>query len=388
MQSVLSTEFGGMSEVLAELSARTGEPRWLALARRFHHHAVLDPLVAGRDELAYLHANTQIPKVIGLARRAELESDASLRSGARYFWQAVTGRRSYVIGGNSDREYFQEPDSISRYITEQTCESCNTYNMLKLTRRLFAAEPRAAYFDYYERAHLNHILAQHRPADGMFAYMVPLMSGAAREWSEPFDSFWCCVGTGMESHAKHGDSVFWQDSERCTSTFSYRRSLDWSERGARVALDTAYPFDERVALRIEAIQGREPFAIAMRLPAWCEAPSARLTARTFRRRGYRTATCGFRRRWKTGDTLSSSCRRVCVWSRRQTIPQLSRCCADRSCSLRTSARPARSSTAPSPHGRGRPARDDRTRGPVCCPVRQPWLGPTRRSRVCPVLQPL
>jgi uncharacterized protein len=303
MQSVLSTEFGGISEALAELCARTGEPRWLALARRFHHRAVLDPLVAGRDELAYLHANTQIPKVIGLARRAELESDPSLRSGARYFWQAVTGRRSYVIGGNSDREYFQEPGSISRYITEQTCESCNTYNMLKLTRRLFAAEPRAAYFDYYERAHLNHILAQHRPADGMFAYMVPLMSGAAREWSEPFDSFWCCVGTGMESHAKHGDSVFWQDSETLSVNLFIPASLDWAERGARVALDTAYPFGERVALRIEAIQGREPFTVAMRLPAWCEAPSARLNGRDIPAVRDAGGYLRLRRRWKAGDVV-------------------------------------------------------------------------------------
>ena len=213
MQVVLGTEFGGMNEVLAELHARTSDPRWLALARRFHHHAVLDPLMAERDELSYLHSNTQIPKVIGLARLSEIDGDAAELRGARFFWRAVTDGRSYVIGGNSDRENFQEPNSISRYITEQTCESCNTYNMLKLTRHLYAAEPDAAYFDYYERAHLNHILAQQRRTDGMFAYMVPLMSGTAREWSEPFDSFWCCVGTGMESHAKHGDSIYWSDSQ-------------------------------------------------------------------------------------------------------------------------------------------------------------------------------
>ena len=109
MQAVLGTEFGGMSEVLAELSARTGEARWLKLAERFHHHAVLDPLMAGRDELAFLHANTQIPKLIGLARHADLTDDAGEMAGARFFWQAVTGGRSYVIGGNSDRENFQEP---------------------------------------------------------------------------------------------------------------------------------------------------------------------------------------------------------------------------------------------------------------------------------------
>ncbi len=303
MQSVLSTEFGGMSESLAELSARTSDARWLALARRFHHRAVLDPLVAGRDELAYLHANTQIPKVIGLARRAELESDASLGDGARFFWHAVTARRSYVIGGNSDRECFQEPDSISRYVTEQTCESCNTYNMLKLTRRLYASEPRAAYFDYYERAHLNHILAQHRPADGMFAYMVPLMSGAAREWSEPFESFWCCVGTGMESHAKHGDSIFWQDPGTLYVNLYIPASLDWTERGARVALDTEYPFDGRVTLRIDAIDPGDAFSVAMRLPGWCEAPEARLNGKSIAVARDPDGYLRVRRRWKAGDTI-------------------------------------------------------------------------------------
>jgi DUF1680 family protein len=233
MQVVLGTEFGGMNEVLAELHARTSDPRWLVLARHFHHHAVLDPLMAERDDLSYLHSNTQIPKVIGLARLSEIDGDAAELRGARFFWRAVTAGRSYVIGGNSDRENFQEASSISRYITEQTCESCNTYNMLKLTRHLYAAEPDAAYFDYYERAHLNHILAQQRRTDGMYAYMVPLMSGTAREWSEPFDSFWCCVGTGMESHAKHGDSIYWCDAQGLFVNLYIPSELDWADRKAR-----------------------------------------------------------------------------------------------------------------------------------------------------------
>ena len=304
MQAVLGTEFGGMSEVLAELYSRTGEPRWLALAKRFHHHAVLDPLIAGRDELAFLHANTQIPKVNGLARLHELDGDPAKLRGASFFWRAVTEGRSYVIGGNSDRENFQEPGSISRYITEQTCESCNTYNMLKLTRRLYAAEPNAAYFDYYERAHLNHIMAHQRPTDGMFAYMVPLMSGTAREFSEPFDSFWCCVGTGMESHSKHGDSIFWQDPETLYVNLFIPSELRWDERDAEIALDTAQPYGERVALTIASIGTREPFTIAIRLPAWCQQPSAQVNGRAVAAhrdgRGYFTV----RRRWKSGDVIA------------------------------------------------------------------------------------
>ncbi len=303
MQTVLGTEFGGMSEVLAELSVRSRDPRWLRLAERFHDHVVLDPLIAGRDELAYLHANTQIPKLIGLARHAALTGNAAELEGARFFWRAVTQGRSYVIGGNSDRECFQEPGSISRYITEQTCESCNTYNMLKLTRSLYAAGPRAGYFDYYERAHLNHVLAQHRPDDGMFAYMVPLMSGAAREWSRPFDSFWCCVGTGMESHAKHGDSIFWQDPGTLYVNLYIPAVLEWEERDARVVLETGYPFEDRVVLRIERNGTRKPFDLALRLPAWCESPAARLNGRAVPAARGADGYFRIRRRWRRGDIV-------------------------------------------------------------------------------------
>ncbi len=303
MQSVLGTEFGGMSESLAELGARTGDGRWLALAERFHHRAVLDPLIAGRDELAFLHANTQIPKLIGLALHAELTDDARELAGARFFWRAVTGDRSYVIGGNSDRENFQERGSLSRYITEQTCESCNTYNMLKLTRRLYATEPRAAYFDYYERAHLNHMLAHQRPRDGAFAYMVPLMSGAAREWSQPFDSFWCCVGTGMETHAKHGDSIYWEGDGTLYVNLYVPSTLDWEERGLRLALDTAYPFGEQVALRIASARDAGPLEFALRRPAWCAAPTLRVNGEPADPRGGEDGYLRLRRAWREGDCI-------------------------------------------------------------------------------------
>lgn len=303
MQSVLGTEFGGMSEVLAELSVRTGDGRWLRLAERFHHHEVLGPLIAGRDELAFLHANTQIPKLIGLARHAELTDNARELGGARFFWHAVTDDRTYVIGGNSDRENFQEPGSLSRYITEQTCESCNTYNMLKLTRKLYAAEPHAAYFDYYERAHLNHMLAHQRPRDGAFAYMVPLMSGTAREWSLPFDSFWCCVGTGMETHAKHGDSIFWEGDGTLFVNLFIPATLDWHARGLRLALETDYPFGERVTLRFAAASQAEPLDVALRLPSWCVAPAARVNGEPTEVRGGADGYFRLRRPWQSGDSI-------------------------------------------------------------------------------------
>lgn len=303
MQAVLSTEFGGMPDVLAELSARANEPRWLALAQRFHHRAVLDPLIEGRDALSHLHANTQIPKFIGLDRIGEATGDQSQRNGARNFWRAVTNGRTYVIGGNSDREYFQEPNSISRYITEQTCESCNTYNMLKLTRRLYAREPNAAYFDYFERAHLNHIMAHQRPTDGMFAYMVPLMSGAARGFSQPFGNFWCCVGTGMESHAKHGESIFWQRAGALYVNLYIASELTWAERNAEIALETAYPFQEEATLRIKSLARPQRFEIALRAPAWCAAPALELNGAPLAAAPDGEGYLRVERVWRAGDAL-------------------------------------------------------------------------------------
>jgi len=233
----------------------------------------------------------------------------------------VTECRSYVIGGNSDRENFQEPGSISRYITEQTCESCNTYNMLKLTRRLYELEPAGAYFDYYERAQLNHIMAHQRPDDGMFAYMVPLMSGAAREFSEPFESFWCCVGTGMESHSKHGDSMYWQDAGNLYVNLFVPSRLDWRERGARIALETRYPYGELITLNIEAIGRPQQFAIALRVPAWCEDPSLRVYGRDMQAATDEAGTSRFDGAGKPAIASSFACHCACAWSRRRTMPR-------------------------------------------------------------------
>ncbi|MCG6630709.1 glycoside hydrolase family 127 protein, partial [Acinetobacter baumannii] len=157
LQKVLSCEFGGLNESFVELHVRTNDAQWLALAQRLHHHAVLDPLVAQRDELVHQHSNTNIPKLIGLAREYEVTGDAASGAAARFFWHTVTDHHTYVIGGNGDREYFQQPDSISKCLTEQTCEHCASYNMLKLTRHVYQWGPQAELFDYYERTLLNHV---------------------------------------------------------------------------------------------------------------------------------------------------------------------------------------------------------------------------------------
>jgi DUF1680 family protein len=306
MQQMLHTEYGGLNESFADLSAQTGDKRWLAISERIHDRSVLDPLEAGQDDLPNLHANTQIPKIIGMARIHELSGDAAPGNGASFFWSAVTQHHSYVIGGNADREYFTAPDTIAEHITEQTCEHCNTYNMLKLTRHLYSWSPDASYFDYYERAHLNHVMAAQNPATSGFTYMTPLMAGARRGYSSPqHDAFWCCVGTGMESHSKHGDSIFWEGDGTLLVNLYIPAEATWVTRKAKLKLETKYPMQPGSQLTLTGLERPGKFAIAMRVPGWAKGGSAAVTVNG---KAFQPATSkGYaivHRHWKQGDVVA------------------------------------------------------------------------------------
>ncbi len=301
IQRILSAEHGGLNETYAETYALTGDPRWLRMAERIRHKAVLDPLAAEQDRLAGLHANTQIPKVIGLARLYELTGEARQATAARFFHDRVTHRHSYVIGGNSDREHFGPPNQLSKRITEATCEACNSYNMMKLTRHLYGWEGDARWFDYYERVQLNHIMAHQRPDTGRFVYFMPLASGARRTFSSPEDSFWCCVGSGMESHAKHADSIFWHDPSTLYVNLFIPAALDMGDDALALDLDTAMPDRGDVTLRVRRAP-RRASGIGVRLPGWAADPVLTLNGAIVpivRERGYAIV----RRRWQAGDTL-------------------------------------------------------------------------------------
>ncbi|WP_267395969.1 MULTISPECIES: glycoside hydrolase family 127 protein [unclassified Sphingomonas] len=305
MEKLLSCEYGGLNESFAELYARTGDRKWLAVAERVYDHRVLDPLVAGQDKLANFHANTQVPKLIGLARIHELNGRPEPANAARFFWTTVTQHHSYVIGGNADREYFSEPDTIATHITEQTCEHCNSYNMLKLTQHLYSWKPEGALFDYYERTHLNHVMAAQNPKNAGFTYMTPLMTGADRGYSTPDDdAFWCCVGTGMESHAKHGEAIFWEGDGTLLVNLYIPAEAQWKARGADLTLDTRYPFEPESRLTLTGLSKPGRFAIALRVPGW----AGGLAVVTVNGQAVTPAMEGgyaiVERRWKKGDSVA------------------------------------------------------------------------------------
>lgn len=273
IQEVLRTEHGGLTESYAELYRRTRNRRWRRLAERLRHRAIVDPLLAGRDELAGKHANTQIPKIVGEAQLNELTGDPGNARTAQFFWTTVTRDHSYVIGGNSDHEHFGPPRKLSQRLDQQTCEACNSYNMLRLTRHLYGWNGDAAYFDFYERAHLNHIMSQQDPATGMFTYFTALAPGMGRVHSSPTEDFWCCVGSGMESHAKHGESIYWKRGGAVAINLYYASTLRAPE--AHLDIDTAFPLGDEVRIAIT----KPPRKLALRVPGWCAAPLCRVNGR-------------------------------------------------------------------------------------------------------------
>ena len=267
MQKSLDTEHGGMNEVLANLYAVTGNPNYLPLAEAFNHQKVFGPLARGEDKLDRLHANTQIPKIIGAAREYELTGDPQFLTVAHTFWDAVALHRSYVIGGDSDHEHFFPVTDFAKHLSTDTAETCNTYNMLKLTRQLFALEPSAAKMDFYERGLYNHILASQDPETGMFVYLMSLKPGHFKTYSTPENSFWCCVGTGMENHSKYGDTIYFHDADSLYVNLFIASELSWPEKGLVVRQETNFPESDSTILKIKA-EKPVNFALKIRHPAW------------------------------------------------------------------------------------------------------------------------
>lgn len=318
MQSVLRIEFGGMNEVFANLWFVTEDPHHLELAARFDHDALFDPLAERRNTLAGRHANTEIAKVVGAAVQWEATGKERYRTIASYFWDQVVHHHSYVIGGNSNAEFFGPPDQVVSQLHENTCENCNSYNMLKLSRQLFLREPdRAEYMDYYEWVVLNQMLGEQDPdsAHGNVTYYTGLSSAASRKgkeglvsdpgsYSSDYGNFSCDHGSAMETQVKFADSVYFTRGETVLVNLFVPSELDWREQGVRLRLETDYPYDERVRIVVE--EGGD-FEVRIRIPSWTDRAGGPPTLRV-NGRGAGTAAkpgtyAGVRRDWRAGDVL-------------------------------------------------------------------------------------
>jgi len=268
MARVLEREYGGMNEVLYNLSVVTGKDEWADLAHRFDHERIFTPLAAGRDELKGVHANTTIPKVIGAARRYELTGETRYHDVASYFWREVTTRRAYATGGTSNGEDWDtDPGKLSGALSGYTQEDCTTYNMLKLTRHVFGwtADPRVA--DYYERALFNGIIGSQHPADGDKMYYVSLATGLWKLFGTPYHDYWCCTGTMSEAHAKLSDSIYFHDADGVFVNLFAPSTLNWKERGVRLVQETTFPESSSMTFTVHTGKPAS-FALRIRVPYW------------------------------------------------------------------------------------------------------------------------
>jgi uncharacterized protein len=305
MQHVLQTEFGGMAEVLANFSAATNNPRYLIVSKRFDHHVVMDPAAHGQDTLTGLHANTQVPKFIGAAREYELTGDPYYRDAALFFWREVVEHRSYVTGGNSVGERFKTPpDVLASVLTDQTQETCNTYNMLKLTNHLFSWSGEPKYADYYERAFLNHILATPNPAEGSPLYYLGMQPGQWKVHFIPHQGFFCCCGTGLENFAKLGEGFYFHDANSVWVNQFFASELNWKQKGVVIRQETRFPDEAGTRL---VIQTKSPsaFGLNVRIPYWADNASVAINGKPFASKQKLTPSsyAKIERTWKNGDVV-------------------------------------------------------------------------------------
>lgn len=270
LQRMLDSEHGGLNETFADAAAISGDERFMQLAKRFSHKKVLDPLLRGEDRLTGMHANTQIPKVIGYKRIADIEGNDQWDKAAQFFWRTVVDNRSITIGGNSVREHFHPADDFSSMLTsEQGPETCNTYNMLRLTKMLYETSADTHYMDYYERALYNHILSTVNPIQGGFVYFTPMRSGHYRVYSQPQTSFWCCVGSGMENHARYGEMIYSHGgADNLYVNLFIPSELTWGK--TLVTQTNRFPAEEATTITVNPKKPAE-FTIRVRIPEWTDA---------------------------------------------------------------------------------------------------------------------
>ncbi len=304
IQKMLSVEQGGMLESLAEISVRTKNPKYLKLSERFYHKAVMNPLAEGRGiVLEKLHANMQIPKVIGAARLFEIGGNPANEKIAEVFWNEVIEHHTYVNGGNTDREHFGKRDEIAARMSGSMTETCNTYNMLKLTRHLFGWSPRAAYFDYYERALYNQILASQDPKTGLSGYKLGLYGGYFQPFSTLEDSFWCCTGSGFENHVKYNDSIYFHGANDLYVNLFIPSLLNWQEKGLMLRQETKFPDEESVSLTFEKVRSAD-LSIKIRRPFWAEnGVKISVNGKPFEIPETKDGFIAIDRRWKKGDRV-------------------------------------------------------------------------------------
>ena len=304
VERTLHTEHGGMNEVLADAYAITGDKKYLDVAKRFSHKRLLLPLSQRQDCLDNMHANTQVPKVVGFERIAELTDDEAYHNASAYFWDIVTGERTLAFGGNSRREHFPSKEACQDFVTDiDGPETCNTNNMLKLSEELHRRNPEARYADFYELATFNHILSSQHPEHGGYVYFTSARPRHYRNYSAPNEAMWCCVGTGMENHGKYGQFVYTKKADNLFVNLFVASELNWKERGIVLRQETGFPYTE--TSKITIVQGKGQFTLQVRYPGWVkpDAFQVKVNGKLVTIVTGPSSYVAISRQWKKGDVV-------------------------------------------------------------------------------------
>lgn len=304
IQQILRTEHGGMNEVFADLYILTNDKKYLETAQKLNHQAILNPLLQKQDKLTGLHANTQIPKVIGFEKIATLTKNEELLGAAQYFWQNVSQTRSVAFGGNSMREHFNPVNDFSKMLaSNQGPETCNSFNMLRLSKALFLDKNDASYLDFYERTLYNHILSSQHPEKGGFVYFTPIRPNHYRVYSQPNTSMWCCVGSGIENHTKYGELIYSHSANDIFVNLFIPSTLNWKEKGIQIEQNTDFPYKNVSELTLKLVKS-QIFALNIRQPKWAENFEVLVNGKVFQASKTGSSYASINRKWKSGDKIT------------------------------------------------------------------------------------
>lgn len=304
MQEMMHCEFGGMNDALVELYGTTGDQKYLAMARKFHHKVIVDPIIANENILPGKHCNTQIPKFVGSARLYELTGENNDYLAATNFWQIITEHHMYAPGDFDNYEYLQEPDKLNDQLSNSTAETCCVYNMLKLSHHLFEWSADPKFMEYYEKALLNHILSSQHPESGDVIYNLSLEMGGFKEYQYPYH-FTCCVGSGMETNVKYGNNIYFHNLSSLYVTQFVASELNWEEKGLKVKQTTQFPDEEGTTIEIETMNGGEvAIDLVLRFPEWARnGMNVTVNGKVRKFKGEAGEFVNLGTSWKNGDVV-------------------------------------------------------------------------------------
>ncbi|MGF1923062.1 MAG: beta-L-arabinofuranosidase domain-containing protein [Bacteroidia bacterium] len=305
MQTMLDEEHGGMNETFADAYQIKKDVKYLTAAKRFSHLMLLNPMAAGKDNLDNKHANTQVPKALGFHRIGELSNDTTYLKAGSFFWETVTGHRTLAFGGNSRREFFPSKSSGIDFVNDvEGPETCNSYNMLKLTEDLFRIKPLAKYTDYYERTLYNHILSTQHPEHGGYVYFTPARPRHYRVYSAPNQGMWCCVGSGMENHSKYNQFIYTHSKDSLYANLFVASELNWREKKVKIKQETRFPEEEQTKFIIT--EGSSMFTLMLRYPSWVGSGLLKITVngKSVAHPNGPSSYIAINRQWKKGDSIT------------------------------------------------------------------------------------